>query len=145
MRVFNEDKTQELNLNELDFTKGYLKSDKLLITHHEAVEAVKEQGHYETIKEYPNGGKDVEWIVDVPAVESREAYSEYEDISIYIQYTEKELANHEVANLKSKLAATDYQAIKYAEGLITPEKYAEIKERRQTWRNRINELEEVVK
>lgn len=55
--------------------------------------------------------------------------------------TESELAIYEITELKAKLSATDYQAIKYAEGLITTEEYAEIKAQRQAWRNRINELE----
>lgn len=90
MRVFDETKTKELT--EYNLYKGYLKDDKLLIAHHEAVEAVEEQGHYETIAEYPNGGKDVEWVVDVPAVEAKEAYDEYEEIQVYIPYTANEIA-----------------------------------------------------
>ena len=90
MRVFDETKTKELT--EYNLYKGYLKDDKLLIAHHEEVEAVEEQGHYETIAEYPNGGKDVEWVVDVPAVEAKEAYDEYEEIQVYIPYTAKEIA-----------------------------------------------------
>lgn len=89
MRVFEETKTKELT--EYNLYKGYLKDDKLLIARHEAVEAVEEKGHYETIAEYPNGGKDVEWVVDVPAVEAKEAYDEYEEIQVYVPYTEKEL------------------------------------------------------
>lgn len=47
----------------------------------------------------------------------------------------------EIAELKAKLAETDYQAIKYAEGLLTAEEYAEMRAQRQAWRDRINELE----
>lgn len=47
----------------------------------------------------------------------------------------------EIAELKKKLAATDYQAIKYAEGFLTDEEYADIRAQRQAWRDRINELE----
>ena len=49
----------------------------------------------------------------------------------------------EIAELKAKLASTDYQAIKYAEGVLSEEEYADMKAQRQAWRNRINELEEV--
>ena len=49
----------------------------------------------------------------------------------------------EIAELKAKLAFTDYQAIKYAEGVLSAEEYADMKAQRQAWRNRINELEEV--
>ena len=47
--------------------------------------------------------------------------------------------------LKNKLYDTDYKAIKYAEGLLSEEEYAPIKEQRQTWRNEINTLEEELK
>lgn len=57
---------------------------------------------------------------------------------------EKELASREIAALKAKLTASDYQAIKYAEGLITAEDYAEIKAQRQAWRDRINYLDIII-
>lgn len=89
MRVFNEDKTQELK--EYDLNKGHLKLDKLFIRHHEAVEEIKEQWHYETIAEYPNGGRDVSKVIDVPYQAPQEAFDEYEDIYVYIPYTDEEL------------------------------------------------------
>jgi FtsZ-binding cell division protein ZapB len=141
MRVFNEEKTQELTA--YDLTKGYLKSDKLITAHHESVEAVAEKGYYEVAKEYPNGGRDVKWIVEVPAVEGKEAYDEEEEIRIYIPYTEKELSQIEINELKGKLRATDYQAIKFAEGELTEEEYAQTRLQRKAWRERINALEEV--
>ena len=53
----------------------------------------------------------------------------------------KQKAIKEIAALKQKLADTDYQAIKYAEGCYTEEEYAPIKAQRQAWRNKINELQ----
>lgn len=141
MRVFNESKT--LELANYDLEKGYLKSDKLFVKHHDAVPVVNEVGHYETIKEYPNGGRDVAWVVDVERVEAKAAYDEYEDIKVYVPYTEKELAEREISTLKAKLAATDYKAIKYAEGVISATEYAETKAQREAWRNRINTLEKI--
>ena len=62
--------------------------------------------------------------------------------------TEEELAkdiisnrNKEINELKAKLAQTDYQAIKFAEGWITADDYAPTKALRNSWRARINELE----
>lgn len=133
MKVYNKDKTQELQ--EYDLSKGYLRPDKLLIKHCEKIE---EQGHYETLAEYENGGKEVEWVVDVAG---QEEHDEYEDIQVYIPYTEKELAQMEIAELKGKLYDTDYQAIKFAEGELTEEEYAPIREQRRAWREEINELE----
>lgn len=47
-----------------------------------------------------------------------------------------------ILQLKQNLMDTDYKAIKYAEGIMTEEEYAPIKEQRQEWRNEINELEQ---
>ena len=47
----------------------------------------------------------------------------------------------EVAELKQRLADTDYLAIKHSEGLISDSEYEAIKAERQRWRDRINELE----
>ena len=71
MRIFDEENSL---LDAYDETKGYLKPDTLFICRHEAVEAIAEQGHWETVTEYPNGGKDVVWIVDVPGVEDRKVF-----------------------------------------------------------------------
>lgn len=56
----------------------------------------------------------------------------------------KQQAKIAIKNLKMQLEATDYQAIKYAEGWLTEEEYAPIKEQRQTWRTNINELENLL-
>lgn len=47
----------------------------------------------------------------------------------------------EIADLKHKLAATDYIAAKIAEGAATREEYAEQIAQRADWRTRVNELE----
>lgn len=52
-------------------------------------------------------------------------------------------AKIEIAQLKKKLADTDYISNKIAEGAATKEQYAEKLAERQTWRDRINELEEL--
>lgn len=49
--------------------------------------------------------------------------------------------NREINELKKKLFDTDYKAIKYAEGCLTDEEYAEVKAQREEWRKRINKLE----
>ena len=101
MRVFNADKTQVLE--DYDLSLGRLEPDEIIthhdavivhhqeivvhhdavvrhhdavVVHHDAVQHVEEQGHYEVIAEYPNGGKDVRWVIDVPGVEGHDAYDE---------------------------------------------------------------------
>ena len=53
--------------------------------------------------------------------------------------------NRQIRELKQKLSDTDYKAIKYSEGWLTDEEYAEVKAQREEWRKRINELEETLK
>ena len=53
--------------------------------------------------------------------------------------------NQQIRELQGKLAATDYQALKYSEGLITEEDYTEIKANRQSWRDAINQLQAQLK
>lgn len=144
MKIYNEAKTQELNSEELDFEKGYLKADKLFVVHHEAVEA-KPAVYGDKIEILSNGSKQNLKPLISPAVEAKEAWDEYEDIQVYVPYTENELAEREIRALKAKLSETDYQAIKYAEGEMTDEEYAETKAKRTAWRARINELEEEIK
>ncbi len=82
-------------VTDYDPAKGRLEIQKR-IHHHEAVEAVEEQGHWETVAEYPEtGGRDVQWVVDVPGVEAREAWDEEETYWLYIPYTEEELKQME--------------------------------------------------
>lgn len=65
-----------------------------------------------------------------------------------MQLTDEEIAEQqrfsEIDNLKRQLFESDYKAIKYAEGWISEEDYADIKAERQALRDRINELEEQI-
>ena len=47
----------------------------------------------------------------------------------------------QINDFRELLEKSDYKAIKYAEGVLTEEEYAETKKERQAWRARINELE----
>lgn len=87
MEIYNEN--MELIENP-DLSIGYLKPSTRT-EHHEAVKGVKEVWHYETIAEYPNGGKDVKKVVDVPGVQAQEAWDEEIPIQIYVLYTQEEL------------------------------------------------------
>lgn len=53
--------------------------------------------------------------------------------------------NRQIGELKQKLSDTDYKAIKYSEGWLTDEEYAEVKAQREEWRSAINQLEERLK
>lgn len=127
---FSEYKILDKNDNVItnpDIDKGYLIEDTHLVKHHEAVEAVEEEGHWVTIAEYPNGGKDIDWVVDVAKVEAKEAWDEYEDILRYIEYTQEELdrleeernkptLEQQIKELQDKLSNME---LAYAEGVAS--------------------------
>lgn len=84
-----------------DLTLGYLVDDTEPVEH-PAVEGVEEQWHWETVTEYPNGGKDVQKIVDCPGVQAQEEWVEQVPIQKYIRYTAEELAAQEEARKKQE-------------------------------------------
>lgn len=96
MRIIHENGTE---LSSPDLSLGRLVPERLLIARHDAVEGVAEQWHYNVLKEYPNGGKDVVKVIDTPGVAPQAAWDEYEDILRYIPYTDEELTEKE-ANRK---------------------------------------------
>ena len=84
-----------------DLTLGYLTDDTQPLEH-PAQEAVAEVAHYETVAEYPGGGRDVQRVVDVPGVPARPAWTEQLPIKRYIRYTAEELAAQEEARKKAE-------------------------------------------
>lgn len=55
--------------------------------------------------------------------------------------TQEELNAMEIKRLKGELASTDYKCLKYVDGALTDEEYADIRAYRAELRARINELE----
>ena len=84
-----------------DLTLGYLTGSTEEITH-PAVEGVEEQWHWETVTEYPNGGMDVQKVVDRPGVQAQEEWVEQVPIQKYIRYTAEELAAQEAERKKAE-------------------------------------------
>jgi len=119
MRILDKD-DNELFETDIDFSVGELIEEKLFICHHGKQEPVEEQGHYETIAEYDNGGKDVKWVVDVEKVEEKEAYDEYEDILRYTPFSEKKVLSIKLQREKIEILNwfndTDYMVLKVFRG-----------------------------
>ena len=84
-----------------DLSLGYLTASTRTV-HHEAVEGVQEVWHYETVAEYPNGGRDVRKVIDVPGVPAQAAWTEQIPVQRYIRYTAEELAAQEEARKKQE-------------------------------------------
>lgn len=99
MKVYNQNK--DIILKEYNLNLGKLVKDTITIVTEE-VKAVEEQGHYETIKEYSNGGKDVKWVVEVAGVEYQPAREETEEIYVYVPYTDEELKDIQIEKLRHK-------------------------------------------
>ena len=143
-KIYDITKTQELNLGEIDLDNGRL-INKMEIIHHQAIENIEEKGHYEVVAEYPNGGRDIRWVVDTEAQEGRPEYDETIEYQIYVPYSIEFLHNRDIYrqidNLKQALSDTDYKILKRFEGYYTDEEFEEIKLVRRQMRDSINELE----
>lgn len=106
MKIYDETKTKELNESAIDYEKGYLKQDKLVMAHHDAVEAQEAVYKDREVVE-ANGGVSIYKDLVTPAVEAREAYDDYEDVQIFVPYTEEELTERKRYKRKPLLEAFD--------------------------------------
>ena len=84
-----------------DLTLGYLTDDTEEIIH-PTVEGVEEQWHWETVTEYPSGGRDVQKVVDLPGVQAQEEWVEQVPIQKYVRYTAEELSAQEEKRKKAE-------------------------------------------
>ena len=96
MKIYNETKTELLENPDLE--KGYLRPDEIISKTIPAVEAVEEVFHYE-YEHYDNGGSLRKKVVDTPAVEAQPERHVYEEIRVYIPFTEAELLQKELNEL----------------------------------------------
>lgn len=135
---------------------GRLVEEQIVKVHHAATEAVEEVFHYVVVAEYPNGGKDVEKVIDIPGVPAREAWDEYETVQRYVEFSAAEKIRNQIAALKQKLVETDYIAAKAVDAMAAADsltallaalksirtEYADVLAQRAAWRKEINDLEE---
>ena len=82
-----------------------------------------------------------EYIFNAQTLEMTEREMTSEEIAAVLEYQHKDEIYTKISELKHKLADTDYQAIKYAEGAMTAAEYAPYKADRAKWRAEINDLE----
>ena len=88
MRVLDSNNKE---IKEPDLNVGHVVQDKILLRHYDAVPETSGKFHYETVREYPNGGKDQVQVWDEKPTAAQRAYDEYEDIWRYVLYTSDEL------------------------------------------------------
>lgn len=89
-----------------DLTLGWLR-DETEAMKHPAQAGVPELSHYETVAEYPNGGKDVRKVIDREGIPARDAWTEQVPIQRYIRYTAEELAARKKAEQAAQLPTTE--------------------------------------
>lgn len=143
--IYNQDKTEILKYEDLDFDAGYL-VDKEEVIHHDAIQEKEEIGHYQVLAEYENGGKDIAWIVDEEGIKGQDAYDEVIQYKIYVPYSKEYIEHRQLIaqykDLWNKLLRSDYKLLKYLEGYYTDEEYAPIKQVREEYREAIRKLAE---
>ena len=90
-------------------------------------------------------GWDLSQNIPIDDVEQSEVNGYYYPKELCPMKTEADLLKDqyrlEIAQLKKQLSDSDYKAIKYAEGQISESEYASVRTERQSYRDRINELE----
>jgi len=88
MRILDEEGKEVDNPN---LEEGYLTDETIIIAHHDEVPGSLGKFHYETVREYPNGGKDVEKVWDEAPIPYKEAYDETESVQVYHKFSEAEI------------------------------------------------------
>ena len=113
MRLLNE-QNREITESECDLTVGYITEETIIRADAEPID------------------NQTKWAW---------ADEDYETIRRYVVIPEAERRANRIAELKAKLAATDYVVIKIAEGAATMGDYAALLASRRAWRAEINTLE----
>lgn len=137
MRVFNKEKSQELFYYDLE--KGYLTNDRLLVKTHPSIPATDGVGHYK-YKNFPNGGVEREWIWDIEPKPEVKELEEYEDIKIYVPYTEEQLTEKRIYTIKERLSKLSEDFIQSWAGAYIQD----IEERKKEFSELHNELRRIL-
>ena len=85
-----------------DLTLGWLR-DETEVVEHPAQEGVPELSHYETVAEYPNGGRDVRKVIDREGIPAKDTWTEQVPVQRYVRYTAEELAAQEEVRKKQEM------------------------------------------
>ena len=115
MKIYNEAKTEIIENPDLKL--GRLKDDRIVIDIIPAQEEIKEEYHYEYVI-YENGGRDRIKIIDTPYQPFKSEEKIYEDIRVYIPFTEKELNQLRIAELTLRLEKLSQDLIQALAGAI---------------------------
>jgi len=157
MRIFDE--TRKIELHNPDLGKGRLIEDRIQTGMTERILEVQEEGHNEVEKESPSGARILRWVVTKPGVSAQESEPIFEDVKIFIPFTEAELLSDrerkfyeqnrteidELDRLLNYLGATDFKTIQFMEGVLPESEFIPIKQKRQESRIEVRRLQEIIK
>ncbi len=135
MKIYNQNKTEIIENPNLEL--GYLINDKRLVRVVPEQPEVQKQSHIEVINIYYNEdgsekGRDVKEVIDNPYQPYVAEHEEYEDIQVYIPYTEEQLLERKKQSLREwreKYFKIIDRAVWY--DTLTTEQKEEVKEFRQ--------------
>ena len=137
MEIYNQNLVR-IDEREVDRSKGRLTVQTILVAHHDAIPPVAEVSHVEVREE---GGKLYrQKVVDIPAVEAKDAWDEYKNVLVYKLYTEEELNRKRIIMLKRELTKVKEDIEQEVFGLVRDD-YEEKKERAAEIINELRELE----
>ena len=102
MRIIDE---HGIEITDPDERLGYTTDEIIVSFHHPEEEAVPEVSHYEVEEVFPNGGRSLRRVVDIPGKPAQEAWDEYEDILRWHWYTPEQIAEREAREREEREAA----------------------------------------
>lgn len=107
MRIVDQDGTE---VKDPDLSVGYLRNDRVVAKHHEAVEAVEPVYENRLVAEYDNGGKLYKRVLVTPGRPGTDAWDEYEQVLVYVPYTDDELREIQDAKDAEEAARAEAEA-----------------------------------
>ncbi len=129
MKIYNQNKTQELNESELDMSLGYLKPDKIVTAHHEATPATKGRSAAEVAAELKAQGKPVIEIGGQPYIVTH-IYKDGKEIPISPELDLSAFKNKSVTKIEAEPDTPAKEAYDDEENIMVyiPYTEAELKE-----------------
>ena len=141
-----------------DPATGRLVQERRFVAHHEARPEQQEQSHHEVTERFANGGQLVQKVIDVPYQAAQKAWDEYEDVLVYRPFTQAEVAQMQIEQLKENLNQTDYITAKAIDRAVSAGSITELLQvfsairveyldtfaQREAWRSSIRELEKSI-
>lgn len=133
MKIYLQDK--KTIIENPDTGKGKLIPETIHV-HNDEVPFIADEGHYEVVKEYENGGKEMTFVIEKKGQEFKPSQEYDEDILIYIPYTQEELEQNELLLLRMQRETECFSIINRGQpwyDKLTEEQKTELNTWYQAW------------